>query len=61
MAHAIVEKHNGFIKKFLEAFEAQTVVVNHCIIHQKYLCTEALNAIDIMKEVVLHSFSRVKL
>ena len=51
-APAMVRKHNGFTKKFLEAFEAQSVVVNHCIIHLANLCNKAPNAINITKEVV---------
>ena len=36
-AAAMVGKHNRFIKKFLEAFEAQSVVVNNCIIRQEMI------------------------
>jgi len=49
---AKVEKHNGFITKCLKAFEAQSLVVNHCSIRQKHLRNKSLHAIDVMKEVV---------
>ena len=51
-APAMVGKHKGFCKTFLEAFGAQKVVLNHCIIHQKNLCNKVQDGIDIMKEVV---------
>ena len=51
-APAMVGNHNGFIKEFLKAFEARSVVGNHCIIHQENLRNKALNDIDIIKEVV---------
>ena len=51
-APAMVEKHKGFCKTFLEPFGAQKVVLNHCIIHQENLCNKVLDDIDIMKEVV---------
>jgi len=47
-APAMVRKHNEFIKKILEAFEARSGVVNHGIIHQENVCNKALNAIDIV-------------
>ena len=48
-APAIVGKHKGFCKKFLEAFGSQNIALNYCIIHQKNLCNKALDGIDIMK------------
>ena len=51
-APAMVGKNKGFCKSFLEAFGAQKVVLNHCIIHQESLCNKVLDGIDIMKEVV---------
>ena len=51
-APAMVKKHKGFCKTFLEAFGAQKVVLNHCIIHHENLCNKVLDGIDIMKEVV---------
>ena len=51
-APAMVGKHKGFCKTFLEAFGAQKVVLNHCIIHQENLCNKVLDGIVIMKEVV---------
>ena len=51
-APAMIGKHKGFCKTFLEAFGAQKVVLNHCIIHQENLCNKVLDGIDIMKEVV---------
>ena len=51
-APAMIGKHKGFCKTFLEAFGAEKVVLNHCIIHQENLCNKVLDGIDIMKEVV---------
>ena len=51
-APAMVGKHKGFCKTFLEAFGAQKVVLNHCITYQENLCNKVLDGIDIMKEVV---------
>ena len=48
----MVGKHKGFCKTFLEAFGAQKVVLNYCIIHQENLCNKVLDGIDIMKEVI---------
>ena len=58
-APAMVRKHSRFTKKLWEAFEAQSVVVNHCIIHQANLCNKALNDHDVMKEVV-HCISFIR-
>ena len=43
---------NGFIKKFLDAVEAQDVVVSHCIIHNETLCINVLAFAEVMKIVV---------
>ena len=51
-APAMVGKHKGFCKNFLETFESQEAALNHCIIHQENLCSKVLDDIDIMKEVV---------
>ena len=51
-APAMVGKHKGFCKKFVETFESQEAALNHCIIHQENLCSKVLDNIDIIKEVV---------
>ena len=48
---AMIGKRKGFSKKFLKAFGSQSVFLDHCIIHQEYLCS--MDDIDIVKEVVL--------
>ena len=51
-APAMVGKHKGFYKNFLDTFGSQEAALNHCIIHQENLCSKVLDNIDIMKEVV---------
>ncbi|XP_067929495.1 general transcription factor II-I repeat domain-containing protein 2A-like [Watersipora subatra] len=51
-APSMAGKINGFTKKFLDAIGLPEVVVNHCIIHQKNLCTKILGFTDVMKSVV---------
>ena len=43
---------NGFTKNFLNAVEALNVVLSHCIIHQKNLCTKVLSFAEIIKNIV---------
>ena len=51
-ASSMTGRTNGFTNKFMDAIEAQDVVVSHCIIHQENLCTNVLAFAEVTKNVV---------
>ena len=51
-APSMTGRTNGFTKKILNAVGAQDVVLSHCIIHQKNLCTKIVGFAEVMINVV---------
>ena len=51
-APSMTGRTNGFTKKILNAVGAQDVVLSHCIIHQKNLCTKIVGFAEVMRNVV---------
>ena len=43
---------NGLAPKFMDAVEAQDIIVSQCIIHQENLCTKVYAFADVMKSAV---------
>ena len=51
-APSVTGKTNGFTKIFLNAVEAQDVILSHYIVHQENLCTKVLSFAEIMINIV---------
>ena len=51
-APSMTGRINGFTTKFLTAIGAQNIVISHCIIHQKNLCTKVLDFVEVVRNAV---------